>query len=139
MILLDTTVVSAWMWPDENPGVLSWLNQQDRRQFATTSITVLELWYGIACLDHSHRRRDLEARFDNSIRGSLKDRIVVFDAEAAMATAELTADRKRAGMPRDLADSQIAGIALSRKAILATRNIRHFDDLPLQIINPWKA
>jgi len=31
----------------------------------------------------------------------------------------------------------IAGIALSRRAVLATRNIKHFDDLRTPVINPW--
>ena len=31
----------------------------------------------------------------------------------------------------------IAGIALARKARIATRNVRHFDDLTVEVINPW--
>jgi predicted nucleic acid-binding protein len=32
----------------------------------------------------------------------------------------------------------IAGVASSRKAILATRNVRHFEGLGIRLVNPWK-
>jgi predicted nucleic acid-binding protein len=34
---------------------------------------------------------------------------------------------------------QIAGIAAARRATLATRNIRHFADLGVELIDPWSA
>jgi predicted nucleic acid-binding protein len=37
----------------------------------------------------------------------------------------------------DLRDTLIAGIALSRRARLATRNVRDFGDLGVEIIDPW--
>jgi len=37
----------------------------------------------------------------------------------------------------ELRDLEIAGIALARKAGLATRNTRHFADLGIDLINPW--
>jgi len=39
---------------------------------------------------------------------------------------------------RDARDTLIAGIALARRATLATRNERHFQDLKLPLLNPWK-
>jgi predicted nucleic acid-binding protein len=36
-------------------------------------------------------------------------------------------------------DTQIAGIALARRATLATRNLRHFDDLATPVVSPWGA
>ena len=51
----------------------------------------------------------------------------------SMSTAE------RRGRPAGFADTQIAGIAVSRGAAIATRNVRHFDDLPVEMINPWDA
>jgi len=35
-------------------------------------------------------------------------------------------------------DTQIAGIALARRATLATRNVRHFADLKVPVVNPWE-
>jgi predicted nucleic acid-binding protein len=33
----------------------------------------------------------------------------------------------------------IAGIALAQRATLATRNVRHFDDLAVSVVDPWRA
>ena len=33
----------------------------------------------------------------------------------------------------------IAGIALARRAAIATRNVRHFADLDVSVIDPWSA
>jgi predicted nucleic acid-binding protein len=42
-----------------------------------------------------------------------------------------------AGRPVDVRDTLIAGIAVAREAAIATRNTRHFEDLPITVINPW--
>jgi predicted nucleic acid-binding protein len=36
-------------------------------------------------------------------------------------------------------DTLIAGIVISRRAELATRNLRHFDDLEIAVVDPWAA
>jgi toxin FitB len=40
-------------------------------------------------------------------------------------------------MPVDFRDLEIAGIAASRGASIATRNARHFAGLGLALIDPW--
>ncbi len=39
----------------------------------------------------------------------------------------------------DMRDTFIAGIALARKATLATRNIKHFRELQVDVVNPWET
>jgi len=67
----------------------------------------------------------------------LARRVAVFDLAAAEETANLMAARSKAGHPVDLRDSMIAGIALAANASIATRNIRHFQDLQIHLIDPW--
>jgi predicted nucleic acid-binding protein len=43
------------------------------------------------------------------------------------------------GRPVEIRDVQIAGIATACKATLATRNIRHFENLGIILIDPWRA
>jgi hypothetical protein len=61
----------------------------------------------------------------------------VFDTVAARAAAQLSAIRRGQGRPQDVRDTMIAGIAISHRATLATRNVRHFADLPVTVVNPW--
>jgi hypothetical protein len=56
-----------------------------------------------------------------------------------VSAAALAAQRRLAGRPVDMRDTLIAGIALARRATLATRNARHFADSNVQVIDPWAA
>jgi predicted nucleic acid-binding protein len=67
---------------------------------------------------------------------TLERRIASFDAAATQETAALMRSRQRRGEPRDLRDSMIAGIALARRAALATHNVKHFDDVGIKVVNP---
>jgi predicted nucleic acid-binding protein len=59
-----------------------------------------------------------------------------FDFAAAEAAAAPAAERKRKERPIDVRDTQIAGVALARRATVATRNAKHFDDLSISITDP---
>ncbi len=137
MILLDTNVLSALMQTRPDRTVVAWLDSQAPESIWTTSVTVFELRCGIELLPASRRRRALEAAFDVMLRDDLGGRIAVFDSEAAEEAAKLAARRQRRGRPVDLRDTQIAGIALARRAALATRNPRHFDGLDVSVVSPW--
>jgi predicted nucleic acid-binding protein len=65
--------------------------------------------------------------------------VLNFDSAAATEAASLAAQRQKAGQPVDMRDTQIAGIALARRATLATRNLRHFRDLKVPVVDPWEA
>lgn len=135
MILLDTNVVSALMAQDAT--VVAWLDTQPAESIWLTSITVFEAEFGLALLPAGKRRKALEAAFAALLSEDLEGRVVSFDTAAASAAARLAAERRRAGRPVDMRDTQIAGIAISRRATVATRNVRHFEGLPTAVVSPW--
>jgi predicted nucleic acid-binding protein len=137
MIILDTDVVSGAMRPRADLAVIGWLDRQPRASVWSTSISVLEIRFGIALLPLGARRTQLERAFELVINQLIEDRIVPFDTSAAEETATLMANGRRAEREGGLRDSMIAGIAIARGATLATRNIRHFADLPVPVVNPW--
>ena len=51
----------------------------------------------------------------------------------------IAAGQRKAGRTVDVRAVQIAGIATSRKATLATRNVRHFAGLTIPVIDPWNV
>lgn len=138
MIILDTNVLSALMRTAPDAPVVTWLDRQPAESVWITSITVFEARLGLALLPQS-RRRALEAAFTRLLEDDLESRVLDFDAAAATSAASLAADRQRAGRPADMRDTQIAGIALARHATLATRNVRHFADLKVPVVDPWTA
>ena len=137
MILLDTNVLSALMQVNPASHVIAWLDRQPVSSIWTTSITVFEVQAGIRTLAAGRRQRDLTKAFDALLTEDLAGRVASFDREAAHAAADLWARRQRTGKPVDLRDTQIAGIALARHSAIATRNIRHFADLDIPVVDPW--
>jgi predicted nucleic acid-binding protein len=139
VIILDTNVVSEFMDPEPDARVIQWLDAQQRESIWTTSITVFELQFGLAILPEGRRRHLLESWFRKLIEERLGNRVLEFDASAASVAAFLAAERQLRGRRGEIRDTQIAGIVLSRRATLATRNIRHFDDIDANVVNPWTS
>jgi predicted nucleic acid-binding protein len=137
VILLDTNVLSALMQTRPDPVVVAWLDAEAPESIWTTAVSVVEIRFGIQLLPPSRRRNALEEAFVTMLRDDLSGRIAAFDSAAAEEAAELAARRQRRGRPVDLRDTQIAGIALARRAALATRNVRHFDGLNVNVVSPW--
>jgi toxin FitB len=139
VIILGTNVLSALMRTVPDTAVVTWLDRQPAESIWITSVTLFEARLGLALLPAGRRRRSLEAAFNRLLDEDLENRVLDFDAAAATSAALLAADRQRSGRPADMRDTQIAGIALARHARLATRNVRHFADLKIPVVDPWTA
>ena len=137
MIILDTNVLGALMRSVPDAAVAKWLDRQSAESIWITSITLFEARFGLALLPSGRRRQRLESEFDRLLREDLENRVLDFDSAAAAEAASLAAARQKSGRPVDMRDTQIASIALARHATLATRNVRHFADLEISIVDPW--
>ncbi len=86
----------------------------------------------------SGRRRDLlMALFERVLAETIQGRVANFDFAAAEQAADLEAVREKKGRPGDSRDTMIAGIVVANHATLATRNVRHFEDIAAPVVNPW--
>jgi hypothetical protein len=139
MILLDTNVLSELTRKEPHAAVTAWLDRQPALSLWTSSISIFEVRFGLQVMAAGRQRDHLVTAFDEFCADVLENRILAFDSGAAHEAADLTALRKKRGFPVDLRDTMIAGIALSRRATLATRNTRHFHDLQVPVVNPWEA
>ena len=139
MILLDTDVLSALMRAEPAMTVVKWLDKQPESSIWTTSITVMEIRYGLQIMPTGRRRQRMEEELEAVLRKEIEERYAPFDVAAAQHAAELMALRKARGRPVDFRDTMIAGIALSTRSTLATRNTAHFADLSVPVVNPWTA
>jgi hypothetical protein len=135
MIVLDTDVLSHAMRLDSL--AIAWLDRQPRASLWTTSITIFEVRYGLAIMPAGRRQALQAAEFERVIDEDLESRILPFDTASAEQAAALMGRRRRAGRPVESRDTMIAGIALSQRATLATRNVRHFADLDVPVVDPW--
>ena len=139
MIILDTNVLSTLMHREPEASVVAWVDRQPPESVWITSITLFETRLGLALLPAGRRRQTLQSAFAQLLEEDLENRVLDFDSAAATEAAALAAERQRIGRPVDMRDTQIAGIALARRATLATRNVRHFANLKVPIVDPWTA
>lgn len=137
MIVLDTNVLSALMLRETDQNVVAWLDQQPSESVWTTAVTVFEIRFGLELLAPGRRRRQLEDAFTRAVEEDFEGRILPFDEEAARGAATQAAERRAAGKPVDFRDIEIAGIVSARRATLATRNVHHFQDLGIGLVDPW--
>lgn len=139
MIILDTNVLSALMRNEPEAVVAQWLDLQPAESIWITSITLFEARLGLALLPKGRKRQALDAAFGRLLEEDLGNRVLDFDGVAATHAANLAVERQKTGLPIDMRDTQLAGIALARRAPLATRNVKHFQDLNVPVINPWET
>ena len=138
MILLDTNVVSEVMSPAPAQAVLDWFAGQTAADLYLPAIVEAELRFGILLLPDGKRRNGLSAALEGLIEEDFRDRILPFDSAAARSYAVIAAQRRRTGRAVKEADCQIAAIAASKGAALATRNVRDFEGAEIEILNPWE-
>jgi hypothetical protein len=139
MIVLDTNVISEAMRRKPDEAVVAWLDGQVPNDLYLCAPVLAELHYGIARLRESERKSALLSLCRDMVTHIFGGRILAFDAPAAEAYGGLVAKREMAGNPISVMDALIAAIAKSSHATLATRNVRHFAETGVTLINPFGA
>jgi predicted nucleic acid-binding protein len=137
--ILDTNVVSEPMLASPSVTVQTWWSQQQPGALFITAVTVAEIIYGIELLPQGKRRVALLAGAERMFGKVLAGRILPFDEDAAREFAGIAASRRTQGRPITDLTAQIAAIARSHGAILATRNTADFEGCGVPLVNPWKT
>jgi len=137
MIVLDTNVVSELLRPAPATQVEAWLSAQDGATVYFTAVGEAELRHGVAILPAGRRRTALAKAIEGILEEDFRDRILPFDRAAASAYAAIAAKRRAAGRPISQFDCQIAAIARSHEAAVATRNTGDYEDCGIEVIDPW--
>ncbi len=138
-ILLDTNVVSELIRKAPEPAVTSWVSDHPLYDLFFSAVSEAELRFGAAILPPGRRRDTLFLEIDAMLRDAFEDRVLPFDSDAARAYGNIAAVRRSAGRPVAPADCQIAAIAASRDMAVATRNVRDFEDMGIEIVDPWSG
>ncbi len=94
-----------------------------------------------------HRAERHGRSMEEEVRHILRNALKVGNRPVARLGSRIAARFTKAGLTADLPElhgqpprsAQIAGIALARRATLATRNVRHFQDLKVPVVDPWKS
>ena len=134
---LDTNVVSESTKDVRNPRVITFLHEQTA-QLWLPSVVVHEMEYGIQLLPQGQRRNRLRGMVDGIV-GSFGNRILPLERNGAEWAALYRAQARRDGRTLRLSDALIAGIARANDLTVATRNVRDFAGLDVEVFNPWEG
>jgi toxin FitB len=137
VIILDTNVTSELMRAEPASTVIAWLTAQSPNELFSTVVTVAEISYGLERLPSGRRRKSLEKAYQ-SLSTGMAEEILPFDVEAALLYGPLMARKERAGSAMNPMDAQIACIAASHGATIATRNESDFANCGVKLSNPWR-
>ena len=137
IIVLDTNVISELMRDNPDQMVVDWFDAQHTNSLSITTITQAEILTGIELLPSGRRKNNLFQLADYFFSSIFIGRVLVFDSIAASAYAEIFAQRQALGRPVSQSDCQIAAIARSHRAAVATRNVTDFEQMEIELINPW--
>lgn len=137
MIILDTNVVSELMKAEPAASVRQWVASQPTSRLFVTAITEAEILFGIGLLPKGQRRNRIAIAAKAMFNEDFNDRVLAFGSDAATVYADIAVARRKKGRPISQFDAQIAAIARSAGAALATRNVGDFEGCELEVINPW--
>ena len=140
--LLDTNVVSAFGSGKRPipPKSAAWFRTRTEALYLST-ISAAEVEAGIAKLRRtgSGRRADNLRRWFDRILDDYGDRLLSFDLAAARIAGALGDAAQADGRHLGFADVAIAAIAKSRGFVILTLNLRHFQPLGVETLNPFNA
>ncbi|MFL6313292.1 MAG: type II toxin-antitoxin system VapC family toxin [Terriglobales bacterium] len=135
--LLDTNVVSEWVKPRPDPGVVAWCASIDEDRTFISVVTLAELRYGIERLPIGRRRLRLEEWLEHELLIRFDGRILSIDAAIGDAWGKVVARADKNGQPANTMDAFLAATAELHQLTVVTRNIEDFRKLTNSVIDPW--
>ena len=135
--LLHTNVVSEWMKPQPNPGLIDWLTKTDENQTFLSVVTITELRYGLERMAQGLRRKRLDQWLAGELYPRFDGRIIPIDTSVADACGKVIAHRESLGRPIEPRDAFIAATAEVYALTLVTRNSSDFGPTLKSIVTPW--
>lgn len=137
--LLDTNIVSEWVKPRPDSGVVSWLETVDEDRVFISVVTLAELRYGIERMPSGGRRRRLEEWLQDELPARFEGRVLPVDGAVADAWGRVVARSESYGRRVGALDGFIAATAEARGLALVTRNTADFQFSVNGVVNPWST
>lgn len=136
MYVADTNVVSELMKRETSSEVLNWFQDHEGRIYLT-AVTIKELYYGMLRLPEGKRKRALRDAI-TAIVMECSDKTLAFDGYSGYLCAEMHEMAVSAGKTPTIEDLMIAAICKRHDAVLATRNVKDFEHLGIDLVNPFE-
>jgi toxin FitB len=135
--LVDTNVVSEWVKPRPNEGVVAWMDEVDEDRVFISVVSLAELRHGVERMPSGARRRRLDEWLKEELPMRFEGRVLLIDRAVAEAWGRIVARCETAGRPISTMDGFIAATAEAHRLVLVTRNVSDFESSVKEIVNPW--
>jgi predicted nucleic acid-binding protein len=135
--LLDTNVVSEWVKPRPDPGVIRWTESVDEDRVFLSVISFGELRYGAERMAAGARRRRLEEWLQDELPLRFEGRVLPVDNNVADAWGKTVSRSEALGRPIGVMDAFLSATAETHRLTLVTRNVSDFPLLKA-LLNPWE-
>lgn len=137
--LLDTNVISEWVKPRPDAGVVAWLAAADEDSLYLSVIAFAEIRLGIALLPPGRGRTQLATWLDQDLDDRFEGRILAIDRSISEAWAGIVARGRARGATPPILDAFIAATALVHGMTVVSRNVRQLERLEVPVLDPWRA
>ncbi len=134
--LIETNIISEWVKPRPDTGVVRWLEEVDEDRVFLSVISLAEIRFGVDRLDSGRRRTRLDQWLRQELPTRFESRIMPVDGDIADACGRLLARARKAGRGLGAMDALIAATCQARDLVLATRNLADFKDLGIELYAP---
>jgi predicted nucleic acid-binding protein len=135
--LLDTNVVSEWVKPRPNAGLIAWLAEIDEDRVFISVVTLAELRHGIERMPASLRRNQLDTWLKDELPLRFETRVLSIDETVADIWGRMLTRGENVGRPISVMDACIAATAEAHGLTLVTRTASDFEAALDAILNPW--
>lgn len=136
---MDTCAISEFKKPIPNLGFLTWFARNDERAIYLSALTIGELRYGIALLDQSKKRTELERWLVSDVISTFGDRVLPIDSDVSDGWGRIRAQARKAGTSVPVLDALLAATSLTHNLSLVTCNETDFKHTGARVVNPWAA
>jgi predicted nucleic acid-binding protein len=134
--LIDTNIISEWVKPRPDAGVVRWFEEVDEDRVFLSVISLAEIRFGVERLAPGRRRTRLDQWLRHELPTRFAGRIVPVDEDVADACGRLLARAREAGRGLGAMDALIAATCEACDLVLATHNLADFEDLGIELHAP---
>jgi predicted nucleic acid-binding protein len=135
--LLDTCVISEIVKMKPSLSCMEWLKNHHESSYFLSVLTIGELRKGISKLNLPKKRVQLEQWMNLDFIPRFQSRILPIDERVASQWGDLLAKSESAGKVLPAIDSLIAATAHTHSLTIVTRNVKDFQNLGIEILNPF--